>query len=118
MCDEFDKCFRKEKNMSTIKLSHGVTVRTYPVPPDSFDLAKASNRERIRYGIPRCPVEFPELAKRWEAKLRGRRFKIVEPVFRPMDYKRHHLIKVNSLRVFTGLKQVVDQLGNICLVLC
>jgi hypothetical protein len=82
--------------MPKFQLANGVTVRTYPPPPTGFDLAKATNRERIRHGIPRCPVEFPELAKRWEEKLRQRPVKIVEPVFRLMDYKRHHLLKLKK----------------------
>jgi hypothetical protein len=79
-----------------IQLEHGITVHTYPVPPSDFDLDRASDRDRLKYGIPRCPVEFPELAKRWEAKLKKRRIHIVPPVFRKMDYKRHHLIKLNE----------------------
>ena len=79
-------------------LAHGVKVRTFPLPPPDFDPAKASNRERARYGIPRCPVEFPELAERLERRFRRRPFHIVKPIFRPMDYKRHHLIRKRQLR--------------------
>ena len=87
--------------MPATKLAHGVTVRTFPLPPANFDPATASNRERAKYGIPRCPVEFPDLAERWERTLR-RPFHIVKPVFRPMDYKKHHLIKRRQLQRLRG----------------
>ncbi len=79
-------------NSTVIHLPHGVTVRTYPLPPRDFDPVKASERERIIYGLPRCPIENPELVQRWEKKLR-RPYHIVKPIFRLMDYKRHHLKK-------------------------
>jgi hypothetical protein len=81
--------------MPKIKLSHGVTVHTFPVPPLSFDPAKADKRELARYGLPSYPFKFPDLAKKWEARLR-RPYHIVPPIFRLMDYKRHNLLKLKD----------------------
>lgn len=75
--------------MPKTALANGFSVRTYQVPPASFDLDKASDRERAIYGIPRCSVAFRDLAKRWEAK--ARQFRIVEPVFRPREIRRKRL---------------------------
>ena len=75
--------------MPTIALANGFSVRTYQVPPADFDLDKASDRERAIYGIPRCPVAFSDLAKRWEAK--AQEFRIVEPAFEPREVKRKRL---------------------------
>jgi hypothetical protein len=61
-------------------IGNGFSIRTYPVPPASFDFDKATDRERNSFGIPRCPVAFNDLEKRWKAK--GRNFRIVEPTFK------------------------------------
>jgi hypothetical protein len=78
-----------------MKLPGGITVRTFPVPPASFDPAKATDRDRIRYGIPRCMLDFPEVARRWEEKFR-RPLRIVPPIFRTIDYKQHHLLRLKD----------------------
>ena len=75
--------------MPTTALANGFSVRTYPVPPPSFDLDKATDRERAICGIPRPPVAFSDLAKRWEAKVG--QFRIVEPIFEPRTLRRKRL---------------------------
>jgi hypothetical protein len=75
--------------MPTHKLDNGFVVRTYRVPPPEFDIDRATDRERIAYGIPRCPVTFKELEERWKAKLKG--FRIVEPTFKPRERRRKRL---------------------------
>jgi len=81
--------------MSGKKVIKGYSIRTYPVPPKSFDFDKATDRQRKSFGIPRCPVAFTELEKRWKAK--GRNFRIIEPTFKLRERRRKRLpgLKLN-----------------------
>jgi hypothetical protein len=74
--------------MPTTKLANGMTITTYPVPPASFDLEKATDSERDKYGIPHLPPgSDPD--KRWKEMVRRLRF--VEPTFEPRERKGQHL---------------------------
>ena len=72
--------------MGVLQFSNGLSVRTFPLPPEGFDPDKASNRERIVHGIPRCPVAFGALERRMRAKLKN--FSLIEPKFEPRDPSR------------------------------
>jgi hypothetical protein len=76
--------------MSSIQLPGGFSVRTFQSPPPDFDPAKATDRERLAYGIPRCPIENPELVARWKRKL-SRPYKMVRPEFRVRESRRTSL---------------------------
>jgi Peptidase A4 family len=79
--------------MPAKELANGLSVRTFQTPRADFDLGTATDRERAVYGFPRCPVEFKDLEKRWEAK--ARRFRIVEPTFEPRELRRRRLPGLN-----------------------
>ena len=53
--------------------TYGLSVQTFPVPPAGFDLEKASDTERAKYGIPRLH-RLPALERRWVEATRGTRF--------------------------------------------
>ena len=72
--------------MGVLQFSNGLSVRTFPLPPEGFDPDKASDRERIVHGIPRCPVAFGALERRMRAKLKN--FSLIEPKFEPRDPSR------------------------------
>jgi hypothetical protein len=73
--------------MSSIQLPGGFTVRTFQPPPPNFDPVKATDRERLVYGIPRCPIENPDAVARWTRKL-SRPYKMIRPEFKPRDTRR------------------------------
>jgi hypothetical protein len=68
--------------MATIALPGGLSVRTFPAPPVGWDPEKASDRERMQFGYPRCPVEFPGLVERWTRKL-SENYTFIQPEFAP-----------------------------------
>ncbi len=74
--------------MGVLRFGNGFSLRTFPIPPEGFDPDKASDRERIVHGIPRCPVAFGELEQRMRAKLKN--FSLIEPKFEPRDPSRKH----------------------------
>ena len=69
--------------MGVLRFGNGFSLRTFPLPPEGFDPDKASDRERIVHGIPRCPVAFGALEQRMRAKLKD--FRLIEPRFEPRD---------------------------------
>ena len=69
--------------MGVLKLANGFSVRTFQPPPEGFDPDKASDRQRIVHGIPRCPVAFGALEQRMRTKLKN--FSLIEPKFEPRD---------------------------------
>jgi Peptidase A4 family len=75
--------------VSKLELARGLTVRTFPLPPTDFSPIKATSKDLLRYGFPSRP-EQPELLERWE-RILSRPIHPIQPVFRAMDYKRHHL---------------------------
>jgi hypothetical protein len=72
--------------MGVLRFGNGFSLRTFPSPPEGFDPDKASDRERIVHGIPRCPVAFGALEQRMRTKLRN--FSLIEPKFEPRDQSR------------------------------
>ena len=70
--------------MATTVLPGGLSVRTFTPPPAGWDPEKASDRERLQYGYPRCPVEFPELVERWTRKL-NKPYTFIQPEFAPRE---------------------------------
>jgi hypothetical protein len=77
------KADREEAKMGVLQLANGFSVRTFRAPPEGFDPDKASDRERIVHGIPRCPVAFGALEQRMRTKLKN--FSLIEPKFEPRD---------------------------------
>ena len=69
--------------MGVLQLGKGFSVRTFEPPPEGFNPDKASDRERIVHGIPRCPVAFGALEQRMRTKLKN--FRLIEPQFEPRD---------------------------------
>ena len=61
--------------------------RIFRLPPRSFDLRRASARERTLHGIPQPPSAetHPRLRLLWE-EMADRRPRFVEPTFRPLDH--------------------------------
>jgi Peptidase A4 family len=53
--------------------TYGLGVQTFPAPPAGFDLEKASDTERAKYGMPRLH-RLPALERRWVEATRGTRF--------------------------------------------
>ena len=53
--------------------TYGLGVQTFPALPAGFDLEKASDTERVKYGIPRLH-RLPALERRWVEATRGTRF--------------------------------------------
>jgi Peptidase A4 family len=76
--------------MPTIKLPHGSTVRTFAPLAPGFKPLEADDRQLLLHGFPPRPVEDPKLLKHWEKTL-SRPLHIIQPQFRAMDHKRHHL---------------------------
>jgi hypothetical protein len=76
--------------MATTLLPGGITLRTFQPPPPGFDPVKATERERLTYGYPRCPGEYPDLVARWTRKLSAP-YKIIEPTFKPREMRRRRL---------------------------
>lgn len=46
-------------------------ITTYPIPPSTFDLSRASNADLSKYGIPILPAAPPDVATRWNARLQS-----------------------------------------------
>src|SRR5215469_11261872 len=76
--------------MPSIQLPGGFGIHTFPTPPSDFDPIRATDRERLVFGIPRCPVENPELVARWTRKL-SRPYKMIKPEFKPRASRRKKL---------------------------
>jgi hypothetical protein len=72
--------------MGVLQLGKGLSVQTFQPPPEGFDPNKASDRQRIVHGIPRCPVGFSALEQRMRTKLKN--FSLIEPKFEPRDQNR------------------------------
>jgi Peptidase A4 family len=72
--------------MSTRELPGGVTVHTFPSPPDGFNPLKADEKELLAYGYPSRPQD-PVLAEGWERVL-SRSMRPIQPTFRSMPYQR------------------------------
>lgn len=70
-------------------LANGFLVKTYPVPPASFDLEKATDDERLQYGLPRLSPGLNAVVKHLIAARQG--FRYIEPVFKPRDRMRKRL---------------------------
>jgi hypothetical protein len=68
----------------TMTSTHGLGVQTCPVPAE-FDLDKATDTERAKYGIPRLH-RLPELERRWVEATRGTRF--ITPKLEPGESAR------------------------------
>ncbi len=76
------------------KLASGLTVRTYPVAPATFDIGRASADDRAAYGFPRLSSAATCLRDRWEA--RAGQYKFVEPSFRLRGRRRLGLPKLRT----------------------
>ena len=76
-------------------------IRTYRIPPESFDFDVASDAERAAYGVPRLPNNR-ELQRKLEAK--AKRYHLVVPEFRPRRSGRRTLpgLKVTHPAETTG----------------
>jgi hypothetical protein len=74
--------------MPTSTLSGGIVINSYPAPPASFDLGKATHAERALYGIPGFPAGT-DLEKRFAEM--ARRLRFVEPVFKQRERRRRYL---------------------------
>ncbi len=74
------------------KLASGLTVRTYPPAPLSFDIDQANDDDRAAYGFPRLPRAATLLRGRWET--RARLYRFVEPSFRLRARRRLGLPKI------------------------
>jgi hypothetical protein len=69
--------------MAIKRLSKSVSVRTFPAPPAGFDLSRAGQRTRERYGFPPQPAEAP-LRRHWDETLAARP-QIVQPEFQLLE---------------------------------
>jgi hypothetical protein len=69
--------------MPTVRIAKGLSVQTFPEPPESFRPLAASERARARYGFPPRPEESP-LAQLWENTLDAEP-RVVQPQFRLLD---------------------------------
>ena len=69
--------------MGVLQLGKGFSRTNLPGAAGVFDPDKASDRERIVHGIPRCPVAFGALEQRMRTKLKN--FSLIEPRFEPRD---------------------------------
>lgn len=74
------------------KLASGLTVRTYPPAPLSFDIDQANDDDRAAYGFPRLPRAATTLRARWED--RARQYRFIEPSFRLRARRRLGLPKI------------------------
>lgn len=75
--------------MVQLTLPSGLKINTFVAPPAGFDITKASDSERVTYGLPRLPVALSALQTRWEDKMK--RYRLVEPIFKPRVSKRRNL---------------------------
>lgn len=75
--------------MPTAKFANGIVITTYPVPPADFDFERASDEERMLYGIPRFTGGSRELQKRWQETVQT--LQIVEPIFKERETRRKAL---------------------------
>lgn len=74
------------------KLASGLTVRTYPPAPLTFDIDQASDDDRAAYGFPRLPRAATILRGRWET--RAKQYRFIEPSFRLRARRRLGLPKI------------------------
>jgi len=76
---------KKAKRHRTVK-TNGHRANGFRVPPENFDLRKASDRQLMVYGLPRRPTAatHPRLALLWE-ELTERRPRFVRPEWRPVE---------------------------------
>jgi len=75
--------------MATQKLNNGFVVETYPTTPADFDIEKASEGERSRYGLAKVPATSLALVQQMLAIRKGLRY--VEPEFKPRERARKRL---------------------------
>jgi hypothetical protein len=73
-------------------LTNGLVVTTFPPPPAGFDLKKATDSERARFGIPRfAPGSFRDKRLSEILSEMDGRIRLVEPAFLPRDRRRNKL---------------------------
>ena len=90
--------------MGVLQFGNGLSVRTFQAPPAGFDPDKASDRERIVHGIPRCPAAFGALERRMRTKLKN--FRLIEPKFEPRELKQE-AAELSACRGASNHKQLV-----------
>jgi Peptidase A4 family len=68
------------------------SIKTYPLPPDSFDPRTAQPRELRRYGVPPRPdaATRPKLASLWD-KIFSRKLTYIVPSFQPIEKVLPHI---------------------------
>jgi hypothetical protein len=94
--------------MPTRKLASGFTLRTYAATPRGFDIDRASDTDRTRYGFARRPGAPAELQAKLDA--RARRYRFVVPTFRARRTRR---LKLPGLRLDHAPEQTSTWSGGV-----
>jgi hypothetical protein len=85
------------QNSHITKLSRGLRVRTYELPPTDFNPLTASARKLLHHGFPARPdaKTAPELRKKWDREFSRPRTWIM-PVFREVTGKSHRRARLGG----------------------
>jgi Peptidase A4 family len=96
--------------MPTVRIAKGLSVQTFPEPPENFQPLAASERARARYGYPPRPAEAP-LAQLWENTL-GAGPRVVQPQFRLLEGVNLGLPDLSEIAAFVPIQQSTHLCGG------